>query len=142
LLAYTLQSKQIVLRVMLEPGLPQVCMASDPLKQVLLNIIRNAEDAMPDGGRLVIQTVLQPNSVQVSITDTGGGIPAEHLGKVFDPFFTTKGHQGGTGVGLAVSSRLVKSANGRIDVESESGKGTTFRVSLPVASPHGGRSHG
>jgi len=135
LLAHALQGKQIALSVMLEPGLPQVCMASDRLKQVLFNIIRNAEEAMPGGGRLVMQTARQRDSVQVSITDTGCGISAEHLGHVFDAFFTTKGHEGGRGLGLAVSSRLVKDVNGRIDVESEVNKGSTFRVSLPVCKP-------
>ncbi len=142
LLAPTLQSEQISLRVRLEPDLPQVCMGSDRLKQVLFNIIRNAADAMSAGGDLVIQTMRQGDSIQVRITDTGGGIPPEHLGQVFAPFFTTKGHAGGKGLGLAISYGLVASANGRIDVESEVGKGSTFRVSLPVWKLEGGRSHG
>jgi signal transduction histidine kinase len=142
LLAPTLQSEQISLRVMLEPDLPQVCMASDRLKQVLFNIIRNAEEAMSEGGDLVIQTTRQGDRIQVCITDTGGGIPPEHLGQVFAPFFTTKGHEGGKGLGLAISYGLVASANGRIDVESEVGKGSTFRVSLPVYKRDGGRGNG
>jgi signal transduction histidine kinase len=142
LLAPTLQSEQIALRVMLEPDLPQVCMASDRLKQVLFNIIRNAEEAMSGGGDLVIQTTQQGDRIQVRIADTGGGIPPEHLGQVFAPFFTTKGHQGGKGLGLAISYGLVASANGHIDVESEVGKGSTFRVSLPVWKRDGGRSNG
>jgi signal transduction histidine kinase len=132
LLAPTLQSEQISLRVVLEPDLPQVCMGSDRLKQVLFNIIRNAEQAMSAGGDLVIQTTRQGDRIQVRITDTGGGIPSEHLGQVFAPFFTTKGHGGGKGLGLAISYGLVVSANGHIDVESEVGKGSMFRVSLPV----------
>jgi signal transduction histidine kinase len=142
LLAPTLQSEQISLRVVLEPDLPQVCMASDRLKQVLLNIIRNAEEAMSEGGDLVIQTIRQGDRIQVRITDTGGGIPPEHLGQVFAPFFTTKGHKGGKGLGLAISCGLVASANGHIDVESAVGKGSTFRVSLPVWKRDGGRSDG
>ena len=142
LLAPTLQSEQISLRVMLEPDLPQVCMASDRLKQVLFNIIRNAEAAMSEGGDLVIQTTRQGDRIQVRITDTGGGIPPEHLGQVFAPFFTTKGHEGGKGLGLAISYGLVASANGHIDVESEVGKGSMFRVSLPVWKLDGGRSNG
>src|SRR5262245_23346007 len=132
LLTHTLQSEQISLRVMLEPELPQVCMESDRLKQVLFNIIRNAEQAMSAGGDLVIQTTRQGDRIQVRITDTGGGIPPEHLGQVFTPFFTTKGHEGGKGLGLAISYGLVVSANGHIEVESEVGKGSMFRVSLPV----------
>ncbi len=142
LLAHTLQSEQIALRVMLEPDLPQVCMASDRFKQVLFNIIRNAEDAMSAGGDLVIQTTREGDRIQVRITDTGGGIPPEHLGQVFAPFFTTKEHEGGKGLGLAISYGLVVSANGHIDVESVVGKGSTFRVSLPVCKLDGGRSNG
>jgi two-component system NtrC family sensor kinase len=142
LLAPTLQSEQISLYVVLEPGLPQVCMASDRLKQVLFNIIRNAEDAMSAGGDLVIQTTRQGDRIQVRITDTGGGIPPEHLGQVFAPFFTTKGQKGGKGLGLAISYGLVASANGHIDVDSSVGKGSTFRVSLPVCKNDGGGSNG
>ena len=142
LLAPALQSEQISLRVVLEPDLPQVCMESDHLEQVLFNIIRNAADAMSTGGDLVIQTILQGDRIQVRITDTGGGIPPEHLGQVFAPFFTTKGQKGGKGLGLAISYGLVASANGYIDVESAVGKGSSFRVSLPVWKRDGGGSHG
>jgi len=142
LLTHTLQSEQISLRVMLEPDLPQVCMALDRLKQVLFNIIRNAEEAMAGGGSLVIQTIRQGDRIQVCITDTGGGISPKHLGQVFAPFFTTKGHKGGKGLGLAISYGLVVSANGHMDVESAVGKGCTFRVSLPVWKRDGGRSDG
>jgi two-component system NtrC family sensor kinase len=142
LLAPTLQSEQISLRIMLEPDLPQACMASDRLKQVLFNIIRNAEGAMSTGGDLVIQTTRQGDKIQVRITDTGGGILPEHLGQVFAPFFTTKEHEGGKGLGLAISYGLVTNANGHIDVESAVGKGSTFRVSLPVWKLDGGRSNG
>jgi signal transduction histidine kinase len=142
LLAPTLQSEQIALHVMLEPDLPRVCMESDRLKQVLFNIVRNAEEAMSGGGDLVIQTARQGDRIQVRITDTGGGIPPAHLGQVFAPFFTTKSHKGGKGLGLAISYGLVASAHGHIDVESEVGKGSTFRVSLPVYKLDGGRSDG
>lgn len=142
LLAPTLQNKQISLHVMLEPDLPRVCMASDRLKQVLLNIIRNAEEAMPGGGNLVIQTTRQGERIQVCITDTGGGIPPEHLGQVFAPFFTTKGPKGGKGIGLTISYGLVASANGHIDVVSAVGQGSTFRVSLPACELDGGQSDG
>jgi signal transduction histidine kinase len=138
LLAPTLQSEQVDLRVILEPELPQVYMASDRLKQVLFNIICNAKEAMPEGGDLVIQTTRQSDWIQVCITDTGCGIPPEQLGQVFAPFFTTKGHAGGKGLGLAISYGIVASANGHIDVESEMGKGSMFRVSLPVWKLDGG----
>jgi signal transduction histidine kinase len=90
-------------------------------------MVRNAEDAMPDGGQIVIQTVNKVNSVELSIVDTGCGIPEADLSRLFDPFFTTKG---GMGLGLAVSYEIIKAAGGDIEVESTVGKGTTFRVEL------------
>jgi len=130
----SLQQKGITLAMILEPELLQVPIASDHLKQVILNMVRNAEDAMPNGGQLTIQTTSSRAGVQISITDTGCGIPAENISHIFDPFFTTKGKgpDGGTGLGLAVSYGIVRKAEGDIEVESELHQGSTFRVSLPA----------
>jgi two-component system NtrC family sensor kinase len=133
LLAPSLQEKQIVLKVALEPELPLVRISSDQLKQVVLNMVRNAEDAMPQGGELRICTAWQGPVVELSVADTGSGIAAEHREHIFDPFFTTKGRGKGVGLGLSVSYGIIAAANGRIEVESEVGKGSTFRVSLPAA---------
>jgi signal transduction histidine kinase len=133
LLAPSLLEKQIVLKVALEPELPLVRISSDQLKQVVLNMVRNAEDAMPQGGELRICTAWQGPVVELSIADTGSGIAAEHREHIFDPFFTTKGRGKGVGLGLCVSYGIITAANGRIEVESEVGKGSTFRVSLPAA---------
>jgi signal transduction histidine kinase len=127
LLAQNLSRKLIGLTMVLAPGLPRVRISADHLKQVVLNMVRNAEDAMPDGGQIVIQTVNKVNSVELSIVDTGCGIPEADLSRLFDPFFTTKG---GMGLGLAVSYEIIKAAGGDIEVESTVGKGTTFRVEL------------
>jgi len=132
LLAPNLHEKQIALSVLLEPKLPQVRISADHFKQVLLNLVRNAEDAMPEGGQLVIQTARTNGDIEVRLTDTGCGIPPEHLPYLFDPFFTTKAHQGGMGLGLSVLYGIIKNAQGHIEVESEAGKGSTFRVFLPV----------
>jgi signal transduction histidine kinase len=133
LLEQNLRAKQIALRILLEPALPLVLISSDQLKQVILNMVRNAEDAMPRGGELVIRTAQQGQCVELSIADTGSGILAEHRDHIFDPFFTTKRRGRGMGLGLSVSYGIITAANGRIEVESEVGKGSTFRVSLPVA---------
>jgi signal transduction histidine kinase len=133
LLAQNLDEKQIALKVICEPGLPLVQISSDQLKQVILNMVRNAEDAMPQGGELVIRTTQQGPFVEFSITDTGSGISKEHREHIFDPFFTTKRHGRGMGLGLSVSYGIVNTANGRIEVESEVGKGSTFRVKLPAS---------
>jgi signal transduction histidine kinase len=127
LLAQNLSRKLIGLNMLLEPGLPRVRISSDHLKQVVLNMVRNAEDAMPDGGQLVIQTVNKVNRVELCIADTGCGIPEADLSRLFDPFFTTKR---GMGLGLAISYEIIKAAGGNIEVESTVGKGTTFRVEL------------
>ena len=134
LLAQNLSRKLIGLIIRLQPGLPRVRISSDHLKQVVLNMVRNAEDAMPDGGQLVIQTVNKANRVELSIADTGCGIPETDLSRLFDPFFTTKG---GMGLGLAVSYEIIKAAGGDIEVESAVGKGTTFRVKLCPCYPQG-----
>lgn len=134
LLEYSLQEKHIELSMVLEPELPQVHLSADHLKQVLLNIVRNAEDAMPTGGQLVMQTARSEKGVGLRITDTGCGISEESIDHLFDPFFTTKETERGMGLGLAVSFGIIRRANGNIEVESEIGKGTTFYISLPEHS--------
>ena len=134
LLTPNLQQKGIALTLRLEPALPHVRISADHLTQVLLNIVRNAEDAMPEGGQLTMHTATSPAGVEMRITDTGCGISAEDIRRLFDPFFTTKGQgpDGGTGLGLAVSHGIIRHAKGEITVESELRKGSTFRVRLPV----------
>jgi two-component system NtrC family sensor kinase len=130
LLEQDLREKQICLKVILEPALPRVLISSDQLKQVVLNLVRNAEHAMPQGGELVIRTAQQGRFVDLSIADTGCGIPAEHREHIFDPFFTTKQRGKGVGLGLSVSYGIITAAHGHIEVESEVGKGSTFHVSI------------
>jgi two-component system NtrC family sensor kinase len=111
--------------------LPAVSGMANQLKQVFLNIVINAVEAMPDGGDLRIATAWdeQLGEVRVSFVDTGGGIPLAELANIFDPFYTSKPK--GTGLGLSVSHGIIERHGGRIDVESEMGKGTTFTVHLP-----------
>jgi signal transduction histidine kinase len=132
LLTQTLRERQVTLDVVLDPALPRVQISADHFKQVLLNLVRNAEDAMPYGGHLRIQTAQADEGMEVSVTDTGCGIAQEHIPYLFDPFFTTKADQGGMGLGLSVLYGIVKSAHGRIEVKSEVGKGSTVRVLLPA----------
>ena len=119
----------------LDPGLPPVYGNVGQLKQVFMNIMLNAVDAMHGEGTLTIRTSLSQDvrEVIISFTDTGVGIPKEILPRIFDPFFTTKEVGKGTGLGLSVSYGIVKEHGGRIEVESEVGKGSTFRVILPAA---------
>jgi PAS domain S-box-containing protein len=110
--------------------IPSVRGSGSELQEVFVNIILNALDAMPQGGRLRIATEAQGILVRVSFTDSGLGMTGDVCDHVFEPFFTTKGANG-TGLGLAVSYAIVERHNGRIDAQSSPGKGTTFTVSLP-----------
>jgi len=106
----------------------------DQLKQVFLNIITNAIHAMPDGGTLTIKTSTQGEYIFMRIADTGHGIPSDVRTRIFEPFFSTKKEKG-TGLGLSISYRIIQDHGGRIDVESEEGKGATFVIRLPVKVP-------
>jgi len=114
-------------------GLPSVLGSPNRLQQVFLNLFLNARDAMPGGGMLEVRTAAPNGMVEVEITDTGMGIPAENLAKIFDPFFTTKSTGRGTGLGLSVSYGIIQEHKGRIDVRSTPSKGTSFRLEFPVA---------
>jgi PAS domain S-box-containing protein len=103
------------------------------LREVLTNLILNAIDAMPEGGRLSIRTHADRDQVFVTVADTGTGIPEEIRRRIFDPFFTTKG-DAGTGLGLSVSYGIVSRHGGEIKVESDEGRGTAFAIRLPVMS--------
>jgi signal transduction histidine kinase len=105
------------------------------MTQVLENLVTNAYQAMPQGGKLTVKARASQDEVYLSIADTGEGIAEENLGKLFEPLFTTKPR--GIGLGLALSKMLVEANGGSIDVESKEGKGTTFTVILPIAEGHG-----
>ncbi len=113
--------------------LPPVLCNADQLRQVFLNLVLNAIEAMPDGGTLTVRTTVRPAVAVVEIEDTGIGIPREHRARLFEPFFTSK--RTGTGLGLSISAHIVTQHGGRIEVESEPGQGSTFRVILPYALP-------
>jgi len=116
----------------LDSDLPKIMVDVNQIQQVFMNIILNAAEAMPDGGYLTISTQVVDRSIEIKFIDTGCGIPQENIGRLFDPFFTTKEPGKGTGLGLAVSHGIVTRHQGRIEVESQVGKGTTFTVKLPI----------
>lgn len=124
----------IVLVEELAPDLPATRMDRDRLTQVLLNLVRNALQAMPTGGRLTLRTGKRNGSVlEIAVIDTGTGIAADVKNRLFDPFFTTK--RDGTGLGLAICERIVRAHGGSIEVVSQPGRGSTFAVRLPVTAP-------
>lgn len=122
--------QKVLIRTDLTNDLPFILLDSEQIKQVLINLVLNGIDAMPDGGELSIQTRIVEKYLEVSVTDTGPGLTDELKPKIFNPFLTTK--DTGTGLGLAISHRLVTQNGGKIEVESTSGEGTTFRVQFPM----------
>jgi len=114
--------------------LPHVYGNAGKLQQVFTNLLLNARDAIPDGGRVRLRTLSDDRDlVTVEVVDTGIGIAPENVARIYDPFFTTKGVGRGTGLGLAVSYGIVQEHSGHISVESAPGRGTTFRITLPTA---------
>jgi len=114
----------------LAPGLPPVKADPDRMQQVFLNIVKNAAEAMPQGGRLTITTARRDSYLEVSFQDNGPGIPPENLQLIFGPLFTTKAR--GTGLGLSISKAIVEAHHGSIEVMSQPGKGATFAIRLPL----------
>ena len=109
------------------------CLAnSDDIKQIFLNLILNAKDAMPDGGKLSIKTGMRDKRIFIEISDTGKGIPQNMQDKIFDPFFTTKEEKQGVGIGLSIVHSAIERNNGTITVKSSENKGSTFIISLPA----------
>ena len=136
-----LAAHRVEVRKNLHADLPMVNADANQIQQIIVNLLLNANDAIGEGGGAVaLATALKadgaapqtrPREIEINVSDTGCGIPPEHLEHIFEPFFSTKGRKG-TGLGLAVAWGIVEKHNGRIEVESEVGKGTTFRVLLPI----------
>jgi two-component system, NtrC family, sensor kinase len=124
--------KGIDLSLKLADNLPEVYADPAQVGQVVLNILLNAIHAVTPPGRIEVATRLGEKCVEVVFTDTGKGIPEEHMNKIFDPFFSTKSATKGTGLGLAVSYGIIKKHGGDITVESTVGQGTTFTVRMPI----------
>ncbi|MCE2745428.1 MAG: ATP-binding protein [Burkholderiales bacterium] len=115
--------------------LPEInCLASQ-INQIFMNLLINAAHAIQKDGRILIKTWADDTHVYVSVSDNGCGIPQENLSRIFDPFYTTKPVGKGTGLGLSLSYGIVKKHGGRIEVQSETGVGTTFTVVLPINQP-------
>jgi two-component system NtrC family sensor kinase len=132
-----LQKDKFTIQRQFDATLPRVTVDGNRIKQVLMNLLINVGQAMPDGGRITVETALVENGRQlaIAISDTGQGISKENIPKIFDPFFTTKGPEKGTGLGLSVSYGIVQQHGGSITVSSVHGKGTTFNIRLPVDQP-------
>jgi len=132
---HLISTSGVDLKLELEKNLPWILVDANQMKQVLLNLIHNALQAMPDGGELSIATESTSRHgrdwVMVSVRDTGVGIPQLEQARIFEPFYTTRGNQGGTGLGLSVTYGIITDHGGQIDVESQPGIGSKFSVWLP-----------
>jgi len=130
LLRPEIENRGVTVRTKLGPNLTATLVDAAQLQQVLVNLIKNAAQAMTTGGTLTLQTGETGDAVWVSVTDTGGGIPQDQVNRIFEPFYTTK--KKGTGLGLMIVQRIVRAHNGRIELDSHVGRGTTFRIWLPL----------
>lgn len=118
---------------LLDRNLPSVRIDRQQIRAALLNLILNAQQAMPRGGRLEVRTRATPQGLAVDLIDTGVGIDAKTLPRIFEPFFSTK--SGGSGLGLPTARKIIDTHGGRIAVQSEVGRGTQFTIELPVSGP-------
>ena len=130
LLQPELDNRGITVKTKLARQLPPTPIDATQVQQALVNLVKNAMQAMTKGGALTLQTGETGEAVWLSAEDTGGGIPQEQINRIFEPFYTTK--KKGSGLGLMIVQRIVRAHNGRIELESNVGKGTTFRVWLPL----------
>jgi two-component system, sporulation sensor kinase E len=130
LLRPEIENRGIVIKTKLARRLTALPIDATQMQQILVNLMKNAAQAMTTGGTLTLQTGENSDGVWLSVGDTGGGIPQEQINRIFEPFFTTK--KKGSGLGLMIVQRIVRAHNGRIELESHVGRGTTFRVWLPL----------
>jgi two-component system NtrC family sensor kinase len=129
-----MREANIKVKTSFDEGIPEVMASTNQMRQVFLNIFKNAKEAMPKGGTLFVRTSKEDNRILIRIQDTGTGIPEEIKDKIFEAFFTTKQKVKGVGLGLSVCYGIIKDHAGDIKVESKEGKGTTFAISLPIES--------
>jgi PAS domain S-box-containing protein len=130
LLQPEIENRQLTVKTRLARHLPSAPLDQAQIQQVLVNLVKNAMQATTKGGTLTLQTGEGADGVWVSVADTGGGIPQDQINRIFEPFFTTR--KKGSGLGLMIVQRIVRAHGGRIELESQVGRGTTFRVWLPL----------
>jgi len=133
-----MKESNIQVELSFDPDIPEIMASTNQMRQVLLNIFKNAKEAMPKGGTLFVRTSQEDNRVLIHIQDTGIGIPEAIKDKIFDAFFTTKQKVKGVGLGLSVCYGIIRDHGGEIKVKSEEGKGTTFTIGLPIESSNHG----
>jgi signal transduction histidine kinase len=134
-LRYEMEEARVRVMPILDERLPRIPLDEGAMKRALLNLIKNAIEAMPDGGELRLKTRREGDCVQIVVSDTGVGIPEEIQGKIFEPYYTTRNT--GSGLGLTVVYKVVREHGGDLHMDSKPGRGTTFTISIPL--PQGER---
>jgi signal transduction histidine kinase len=129
-LRYEMEQARVRVMPILDESIPSIPLDEGAMKRALLNLVKNAIAAMPDGGELRLQTRMDGGDVQIIISDTGTGIPEEIQGRIFEPYFTTR--DTGSGLGLTVVYKVVREHGGDLHMDSMPGRGTTFRISIPL----------
>jgi signal transduction histidine kinase len=127
----TARQAMIEPRAFIPADLPPVGLDSEQFRQALLNLLLNAQQAMPEGGEITLQAAVEGEYVKLDVIDTGPGMPPETVAKAFKPFFTTK--PGGNGLGLPITRKIIEAHGGRLELQSVAGKGTKFSLYLPIA---------
>jgi signal transduction histidine kinase len=130
LLRPEIENRGVTVKTKLSRNLTATPIDATQMQQVFVNLVKNASQAMTNGGTLTLQTGENADAVWVSVADTGGGIPQEQINRIFEPFYTTK--KKGSGLGLMIVQRIVRAHDGKIELESHVGRGTTFRIWLPL----------
>jgi two-component system, sporulation sensor kinase E len=130
LLRPEIENRGVTVKTKLARNLTATPIDATQMQQVLVNLVKNAAQAMTNGGTLTLQTGENADAIWVSVADTGGGIPQEQINRIFEPFYTTK--KKGSGLGLMIVQRIVRAHDGKIELESHVGRGTTFRIWLPL----------
>jgi two-component system, NtrC family, sensor kinase len=126
------ENRNIQIEIDIAPDIPLIKSDRGKLEQIFLNLMNNAFTALADGGHLNIKARKLPGrTLRIMVIDDGRGIPSEYLARVFEPFFSTRTRQGGTGLGLSITKGLVEEIGGTINVESKTGEGTRFSITLP-----------
>jgi len=142
LTAHSAQLSKVEVVKELDPSLPKLTADPNQLQQVCTNLVVNAIQAMPEGGKLTLRTSLSRGQLKMEVQDTGYGISPENMRKLFTPFFSTKKEVKGVGLGLAVSYGIIQRHRGKIEVQSKEGEGSTFTVYLPLHQKKGGNNDG
>ncbi|GHU48740.1 PAS domain-containing sensor histidine kinase [Spirochaetia bacterium] len=132
--SYELEASNIECKLDLAPDIPPVKFDERYIKQTLLNLVKNAKNAMPEGGCLSIKTAVRELELFITISDTGVGIPEKNISKIFEPYFTT--NEAGSGLGLTLAFKIIREHNGELSVKSREGEGTSFIIRLPIPQKH------